>query len=242
MAEREQVLLERGYVLHQRPYRDSSQLLECMTATCGRVGLVARGSRRAATRQRAVLQPFVPLKLSWVRRGDLGRLTHVEADGSSHDLMGQRLLAGYYANELLLRLLARGDPNGEVFSCYSRGLAQLGETPSVARTLRVFELKLLHALGYGLQLDGEAVTGEPLREELCYVYELEQGLRRAEPRDSDADVYSGRDLLALRGLTLDDDGSLRTAQRLLGRALREHLGERPLKSRLVLQDIVSRGL
>jgi DNA repair protein RecO (recombination protein O) len=237
MAEREQVLLERGYVLHQRPFRDSSQLLECMTATHGRMGLVARGSRRAATRQRAMLQPFVPLRLSWVRRGDLGRLTNVEADGSSHDLNGQRLLAGYYANELLLRLLARGDPNGEVFSCYSRCVAQLGESSSVARTLRVFELELLRALGYGLELDGE-----PLREELRYVYEFEQGLRRAQPQDSDTDLYSGRDLIALRDLMLDDDASLRTAQRLLGRVLREHLGERPLKSRLVLQDIVSRGL
>jgi DNA repair protein RecO (recombination protein O) len=242
MAEREQVLLERGYVLHQRPFRDSSQLLECMTAGHGRMGLVARGSRRAATRQRAVLQPFVPLRLSWVRRGDLGRLTHVEADGPSHALAGQRLLAGYYANELLLRLLARGDPNGEVFSCYSRCLAQLGEAPSMARTLRVFELELLRALGYGLELDGDVTTGEPLREELRYVYELEQGLRRADPQDADADLYAGRDLIALRDLTLDDDASLRTAQRLLGRALREHLGERPLKSRLVLQDIVSRGL
>jgi DNA repair protein RecO (recombination protein O) len=242
MADREQVLLERGYVLHQRPYRDSSQLLECMTATHGRMGLVARGSRRAASRQRAMLQPFVPLKLSWVRRGDLGRLTHVEADGLSHDLAGQRLLAGYYANELLLRLLARSDPNGEVFSCYSRCLAQLGGTSGVARTLRVFELELLRALGYGLELDGDAASGEPLREELGYVYELENGLRRVELRDSETDVYSGRDLIALRDLTLDDDLSLRTAQRLLGRVLREHLGERPLKSRLVLQDIVSRGL
>lgn len=242
MAEREQVLLERGYVLHQRPYRESSQLLECMTATHGRMGLVARGSRRAGTRQRAHLQPFVPVKLSWIRRGDLGRLTHVEADGSSHDLSGQRLLAGYYINELLLRLLARGDPNGEVFSCYSRCLARLGEASSAARALRVFELELLRALGYGLELDGDTATGEPLREERRYVYELEHGLRSVEARDSDSDVYSGRDLLALRNLTLDDDASLRTAQRLLGRALREHLGERPLKSRLVLQDIVSRGL
>ena len=242
MAEREQVLLERGYVLHQRPFRDSSQLLECMTATRGRMGLVARGSRRAATRQRAVLQPFVPLKLSWVRRGDLGRLTHVEADGLSHDLTGQRLLAGYYANELLLRLLARGDPNGEVFSCYSRCLAQLGESQSVPRTLRVFELELLRALGYALELDRDATTGEPLREDARYVYELEQGLRRVQAQDSDADWYLGRDLIALRDLMLDDDASLRTAQRLLGRVLREHLGERPLKSRLVLQDIMSRGL
>jgi DNA repair protein RecO (recombination protein O) len=242
MAEREQVLLERGFVLHQRPFRDSSQLLECMTAGHGRMGLVARGSRRAATRQRALLQPFVPLKLSWIRRGDLGRLTGVEADAPSHSLEGQRLLAGFYANELLLRLTARGDPNGEVFSCYSRCLAQLGEVSSVARTLRVFELELLRALGYGLELDGDSTSGEPLRADATYVYELEQGFRRADIADSDVDVYSGRDLISLRDLVLDDEASARTAQRLLGRVLKAHLGERPLKSRLVLQDIVSRGL
>lgn len=242
MTEREQVLLEHGFVLHQRPYRDSSQLLECVTASHGRMGLVARGSRRAAARQRAFLQPFVPLRLSWIRRGELGRLTHVEADGPSLNLEGQRLLAGFYANELLLRLTARGDPNAEVFSCYSRCLAQLGEEPSVPRTLRVFELELLRALGYGLELDSESATGEPLRADFRYIYELELGIRRVEAEDTDADLYPGRDLLALRDGTLDDDSSLRTAQRLLGRALRAHLGERPLNSRLVLQDIVSRGL
>jgi DNA repair protein RecO (recombination protein O) len=242
MAEREQVLLERGFVLHHRPYRDSSQLLECMTAEHGRMGLVARGSRRAKTWQRALLQPFVPLKLSWIRRGDLGRLTHVESDGASCVLDGQRLLAGFYANELLLRLTARGDPNAEIFSCYSRCLAQLGEAPSFARTLRVFEVQLLRALGYGLELDGDSATGEPLQEDSTYVYELELGIRRAAAEDSDADRYPGRDLKSLRDGKLDDDASLRTAQRLLGRVLRAHLGERPLQSRLVLQDIVSRGL
>ena len=242
MADREQVLLERGVVLHQRPYRDSSQLLECITAGHGRIGLVARGSRRAATRQRALLQPFAPLKMSWVRRGELGRLTHVEADGPSYPLEGQRLLAGFYVSELLLRLTARGDPNAEIFSWYSRCLAQLCEAPSVARTLRVFELDLLRALGYGVELDGESSTGEPLRADSSYVYELEQGFRRVDIADSGAEVYPGRDLISLRERALDDEASLKTAQRLLGRVLKRHLGERPLQSRRVLQDIVSRGL
>jgi DNA repair protein RecO (recombination protein O) len=242
MADREQVLLERAFVLHQRPYRDSSQLLECMTERHGRVGLVARGSRRPGNRQRALLQPFVPLKVSWLRRGELGRLTHVEAESGGHALEGQRLLAGFYANELLLRLTARGDPNPEVFSCYSRCLAQLAAGPSLARALRFFELDLLGALGYGLELDGESDTGEPVREDSQYVYELEQGLRRVERPDPESDAYAGRHLLSLRDRKLDDESSLRTAQRLLGRVLKAHLGERPLKSRLVLQDIVSRGL
>ena len=89
MSEREQVLLELGFVLHQRPYRNTSQLLECMTAVHGRVGLIARGSRRATARirsQRALLQPFVPLRISWLQRGDLGRLTHVESASASYAL------------------------------------------------------------------------------------------------------------------------------------------------------------
>jgi DNA repair protein RecO (recombination protein O) len=242
MADREQVLLEPGFVLHQRPYRDSSQLLECVTAVHGRVGLVARGSRRAGSRQRALLQPFMPLKLSWIRRGDLGRLIQVEPDAASYALEGQRLMAGFYASELLLRLTARGDPNAEVFSCYSRCLAELAGATNLARTLRLFEIDLLGALGYGLELAGESSTGEPLREDTRYVYELEQGFRRVEIADADTDNYSGRDLLSLRDRRLDDESAVRTAQRLLGRMLREHLGDRPLQSRLVLQDMVSRGL
>lgn len=242
MVEREQVLLEHGFVLHQRPYRDSSQLLECVTANHGRVGLVARGSRRTGNRQRALLQPFMSLRLSWLRRGELGRLTGVEAEGLGHELAAQHLLAGFYANELLLRLTARSDANPEVFSCYSRCLSRLAAAEHVARTMRLFELQLLEALGYGVELAGDAASGEPLRAEARYVFELEHGLRCTEHDDPDADVYAGHDLISLREAKLEDDGSLRTAQRLLGRVLRAHLGERPLRSRLVLQDIVSRGL
>src|SRR5690606_24290561 len=131
MSEREQVLLETGFVLHQRAFRNTSQLLECLTVAHGRVGLVARGSRaapssrasragrRSASPQRALLQPFVPLRLSWLTRGELGRLTHVEladAPYAPQALNADSLYAAYYANELLLRLLARGDPNAAVFS------------------------------------------------------------------------------------------------------------------------------
>jgi DNA repair protein RecO (recombination protein O) len=246
MSEREHVLLELGFVLHQRPYRNTSQLLECLTALHGRVGLVARGSRRSTSRERgrrALLQPFVPLRLSWLQRGELGSLAQVEPAAASYDLEGERLLAGYYANELLLRLTARGDPNAEVFSCYSRCLADLAGGVHVARAIRIFELHLLGALGYGLELAAEAGTGAPLDPSLRYVYEIEHGARAADRGDGDSeDVYSGRDLISLREETLDDETSLRTAQRLLGRVLRVYLGDRPLKSRLVLQDIVSRGL
>src|SRR5499427_9685130 len=217
MSDSERVLLEHGFVLHQRAYRNTSQLLECLTAVHGRVGIVARGSRRPMSGQRALLQPFVPLRLSWNQRGELGRLTHVESSAASYELTGQHLLAGYYANELLLRLTARDDPNPGIFSCYSRCLAELADGAQVAKTMRIFEMSLLEALGYGLELDSDVATGEPLRAERSYAYEAEHGPRATAFGDPDADLFSGRELISLREHVLGDEQSLRAAQRLLGR-------------------------
>lgn len=242
MSEREEVLLEPAFVLHHRPFRNTSQLLDCLTVRHGKIGLVAQGSRRAGSGRRALLQPFAPLRLSWVRRGELGRLTHVEAEGAGAALEGEHLLAGFYLNELVLRLLARGDANSEVFSCYSACLRELGAGAAVARTLRLFELSLLRALGYGLELDRDAESGEPLRPESSYVFAPEDGCRRAAEPSSGQDAFRGRDIISLRESLLDDSESLRTAKALLGRALAAHLGGRPLKSRSVFKEILDRGL
>jgi DNA repair protein RecO (recombination protein O) len=241
MSERESVLLEGGYVLHQRPYRNTSQLVECLTAEHGRIGLVAQGSRGGRRGQRALLQPFVPLRLSWVRRGELGRLTDVEALGDGYALSGGRLLGAYYINELALRLCARGDANEEVFSCYSRCLADLAAGARLARTLRLFELRFLRALGYGIELVRDIETGEPLKPEFRYRFELEVG-PTADDRVAEQEGYWGRELISLGTEALEDEESLRAARRLLARVLKTYLGERPLKSRAVLKDIVARGL
>ncbi|HEU4617678.1 MAG TPA: DNA repair protein RecO [Gammaproteobacteria bacterium] len=241
MSERESVLLERGFVLHQRPFRNTSQLVECLTEGHGRIGLVAQGSRQGPRPRRALLQPFVPLRLSWIRRGELGRLTDVEADGQGLALGPEPLLAAYYVNELALRLCARGDANDEVFSCYSRCLAELAAGSALARTLRIFELRFLRALGFGLELDRDAESGEPLKPEFRYRFELERG-PRADERIADHEGYWGRELLSLGAEDLHDEESLRAARRLLARVLESYLGDRPLKSRAVLKDIVARGL
>lgn len=242
MTDRETVQLEPGFVLHQRPYRNTSQLVDCLTEHHGVVTLVARGSRRPRAGQRAVLQPFSSLYLSWVRRGELGRLTHAEAKPPALELTGEAVLAGFYLNELLLRLTARGDPNAAVYSCYSHCVADLASRPETARTLRLFELRFLQALGYGIALEQDVETGEPIRPEGRYRFEPEHGFTIQETRGSGPDVFSGRELICLREERLDDEGSLNAAKRLLRRALRVYLGERPLSTRSVLQDVYGRGL
>jgi DNA repair protein RecO (recombination protein O) len=242
MADRESVELEYAYLLHQRPYLNTSQIIDCLTRDHGLVTLVAQGSRRPKSGQRAVLQPFLALQISWVRRGELGRLTHVELRPPASELSGTRLLAGFYLNELLLRLVARGDANVPVFSCYSRALADLMTRADTSMVLRLFELRFLEALGYGLNLHHDAETGEPICAERRYHFEPEVGARPEGDSSSGGDSYWGRELISLRDEKLDDDKSLRAAKRLLSRALNVYLGERPLKTRLVLRDILDSGV
>ena len=242
MSEYERIQLEHGYVLHQRSYRNSSQLLDCLTQRHGLVALVARGSRRVGSGQRAILQPFIPLRISWTRRGELGRLVNAELAWSLRPLTGDALLAGYYLNELLLRLMAKGDPNAEIYDDYRHALAQLGSNAVVSRVLRVFELRLLRALGYGLELDFDIETGSPIRPDLWYQFTPERGACVNVTGDRKENVFSGRDLIELREERLADAESLQAARRLLKPMLSRYLGERPLKSSIVMREIVGRGL
>jgi DNA repair protein RecO (recombination protein O) len=241
VSERTEVLLEPGYVLHQRSYRNSSLIVDCLTASHGRQSLVARGARRAEWRQRPLLQAFQPLRLSWVSHGELGNLTLAEAAAPAHDLKGESLMAGFYLNELLLRLVPRGDQSDAILGCYSSCLGRLAAAGNAAQALRLFELDFLDALGYRVDLESDCRTGEPIAPDRQYTFEHEGGLT-ASGEHTTMERYSGRHLIALREHRLDDPESLRAARALLGGILKRHLGERPLMTRLVLREIHERGL
>jgi DNA repair protein RecO (recombination protein O) len=242
MTDIERVQLERSFVLHQRAYKNSSQLLDCLTEEHGVVSLVAQGSRRAGRGQRAILQPFVPLRLSWSRRGELGRLVDVELAETPITLSGNALFAGYYVNELMLRLTARGDANPAAYSCYIRCVAALAASAAVPRALRLFERDLLQALGYGIELEHDVDTGQAIDPDITYRYEAEHGARVHTGASHGETLFLGRDLIALREGELSDGESLRAARRLLRPVLAFYLGDRPLKSSLVMREIAGLGL
>src|SRR3990170_1584267 len=100
-----------AYVLHQREYSETSLLLEVFTVNHGRIGLIAKGARRASSRLRGVLKPFQRLLIGWSGKGELAVLTAAEADGPDCSLEGPALYCGFYMNEGLLRLVKRHGPH-----------------------------------------------------------------------------------------------------------------------------------
>lgn len=232
--------LQPAYLLHRRPYRDNSELLDVLTAEHGRVGVVARGlaRRRAGGPLVSVLQPFRPLLLSLSGRGELLSLTAAEPGGGLAPLVGDALLAGFYVNELLLRVLQRFDAQPRVFVAYGRVLENLGEGGNVAvlaLALRRFEFELIAELGYGVDLAQAVDTGRPVTASGCYRLHPGEGIVAADGVAEGADdVLSGLDLLAIAAGRLEAvDG--RVLRRLAQRLLADHLGPEPLRSQRVFR-------
>lgn len=225
---------EPAFVLHARPYRETSLLVECLSCYHGRLGVVARGVRRERARmQRAQLEPFQRLELDLMMKGELATLRDAEPVGPVMRLTGDAGMAGLYLNELVVRLTGRQDPNPELFARYERTLRRMADAEPLAWTLRRFERDMLDALGYALQLEFDAGAGEPLDPSRSYYYDPEAG---ATPgRIGDPHALRGADLLALAADEAPDAAGLASLRRMMRQVISFHLGGGELKAWRVLR-------
>jgi DNA repair protein RecO (recombination protein O) len=227
-----------AFVLHAYAYRETSLIVEALSAGHGRVALVARGAKRPRSEVRGVLQAFQPLTLSWAGGGELKTLIHAEWRSGLPLVSGSALLCGFYLNELLLKLLPREDAHPQLFNDYQDALARLAAGADQATVLRRFELRLLAELGYALPLTHDVDTGAPVDPEARYYYAFERGprLTAAEPGRRYPQVR-GATLLALAGLDFAAPDAAAEAKRLMREVLDHYLEQRAVFSRRVVRDL-----
>ncbi len=180
---------------------------------------------------RGLLQPFAPLLLSWRGRGELATLTGAEAEGPVPPFGGSTAIVGLYVNELLLRFLHRHDPEPALFDHYRAALDAIARADNPEPALRVFEKRLLQAVGYALELEREAHSGLAIDPQGRYRYTTDAG-PEPWPNGTDSGVcVSGSTLLALAREKLVDRRALREAKRLLRSVIDERSGGRALAAR-----------
>jgi DNA repair protein RecO (recombination protein O) len=159
---------DEGIVLGVRRHGESSAIVELLTRGHGRhLGLVRGG---AGSRMRPLLQPGNSLRAVWRARLDehLGyyqveglRLRAATLLASSHAVYGVTHLAS------LARLLPERDPHEGIYEMLDRTLDDFDDVGRAAAHLIKFELAMLAELGFGLDLESCAATGET--SELVYV-------------------------------------------------------------------------
>jgi DNA repair protein RecO (recombination protein O) len=224
------VWLAPAYVLHQYNYRDTSRIVEVFTNEYGRLTLFARGANGPKSTLRGVLRPFQRMLVSWWGKGEACQLVTAEIDGSVTNLAPNRLMSGFYLNELLLKLTERCDPHPEIFASYAACVQALCDGEIEEPALRRFEKHLLDDLGYGLELSrtGDGARVEPHG---YYRFALQSGPQLCVAETPGA-VY-GQSLADLQAESFGDARSLRDAKRVLRAAIDACLDGRALKSREV---------
>lgn len=227
-------------VLHQRPFKESSLLVELFSSLHGRVGAVAKGARRGKSAKLRQLQAFRPLSVGWNGRGELKTVTHAEATAADVALTGIKLISGFYLNELIVRLLPRDDAHPELYSAYTAALTGLRDSEQPERVLRIFEKRLLMALGYGLILDQDIDTGTPIEANRTYYVQADRGPMQSGSNAPGHLPVSGETLLQLHAETLNSDPVLAEAKRLMRYLLKQQLGGRQLNSRTLFRSYQKR--
>ncbi len=169
---------------------------------------------------------------------------------------GSAMLPGFYANELLMRLLPRHDTLIRLWDAYAALLPVLTEPAALHAGLRAFELMVLRQLGYLPNLAMHSARGQPVRDDALYsvhpelgvseaavdeaalpgwmLHQLEQALGRMSSDEGHAtDIRSGlpEDLLQACLLASSD------LRAMLRNLLHYHVGPQPLRTRQLMMDL-----
>jgi DNA repair protein RecO (recombination protein O) len=236
-----------AYVLHSWGWSESSLIVDLFTREQGRIVVVAKGAKKPHSNLRAVLLPLQRIVVG-VGRGpaeegasEVQTLRSAEWAGPAPMPSGAALFAGFYLNELLMKLLARHDPHPALFDAYAWVLERLADEPA----LRAFELLLLKETGVLPELATVTLTQQPVRAGATYALRHEAGVVDAQRDDA---VLDGAAWIGMQAaLQHGSPDALREAcagepalKPMLRALLHYHLGGSSLRTRdvmLGLQDL-----
>lgn len=233
-----------AFILHSRPYRETSALVTFFTPEHGKINGVVRGVRgghKSALQKAATIQPFQMVNLQWRDKpqnsSDLVSIKQIEPKPLRFPLQGEANVCGLYVNELLYRLLFPRVSVEGLFEHYQRTMYELfgaEDRNQQAWALRKFEYFLLAEMGHGLVCD-EDINQQPVERERDYFYYPQQG---AVPVELDQHRFGvpvkGACLLDLLEQKYSQD-CLPQLKKLFRSTLAEYLGDKPIKTRELFQ-------
>jgi DNA repair protein RecO (recombination protein O) len=222
---------ESSFVIHTRPYSETSLYTDIFSRNYGRLTVIAKGARRQKSKFRGILLPFRQLLTGWSGKGEIPVLTLAEPVEPWAEMRGHGVLCGFYVNELVTRLLHRYDPHPELFDYYSDTMVRLLRGEAREDALRLFEKRLLREIGYAMSLEYEAHSRRDIDPAARYRYIPHLGAVAEHSEQRGGVPISGAALHALRIESFNGDNELKECKRLMRTMIAHQLGSRPLHSR-----------
>lgn len=239
------MIKQTAYVLHSRPYRETSAMVDLFTPDYGLIRCIARGIKKQTSKGHG-LQPFLAYEIFFHGDGDLKNLDRYESCELPLLLKGDALFSGFYVNEVILRALrSEADIEAEtLFDSYVAVLNTLNASERddqvhLEQVLRMFELTLLEHMGQSYEWAMDFRTGDYVEPDQFYGFFVEQGMGSVSEiyaRKNPKSAFIGEDLMALANQDLSSSTTRKTAKRLLRLALRPIIGYKPIQARELIKQ------
>ena len=173
--------LQKAYVIHSRPYKETSLIVTFLTEKKGKISAVAKGAKRKNSRLSGNLEPFQCLNIDYRGKSDLKSLVLAEPIEVFEDFFGsENLYSAFYVNELINYLVAQADESMEIFDIYKKCISNLKRNNQIEKILRDFELNILSVLGYEINFLSDYDSNEPIINGLSYKYSPQSGFTKSE--------------------------------------------------------------
>ena len=142
------MLADQAFVLHKKPFKESSELVKVLSKQKGVLDLICKGSRNPKSKFNGQLLPFIESDITFTGKSELKTLVGIEQTGvlQNHDYINQ--VSMLYCNELLLLLKLNDVSPIDVYQHYVKTIRALQKNQSVSLILRRFEWYLCGAMGY----------------------------------------------------------------------------------------------
>ena len=229
--------LEPSIVLHTRPFKETSLLVDLFTRNHGRISVIAKGAQRPKSKIGIIKTPSCLFFISCIGRGELKTLTHCEIKEYFFPI-AEAFNSVVYLNELLIKLLEKEDPHPEIFDHYLIvcGSLKSNKKEKLEKNLRSFELTLLKEIGYGLNLNFEGNSDIEIKEDTSYKFVPSVGFLPQTKSESNKNNFSGRDILNLSTGNFSSPDTLLASKQIMRQAIDFHLGNKTLKIREYLSQ------
>lgn len=205
-----------GFLVHARPFKENEAICTFLTASLGRIQCRLKAPTPELFRE-------CQIKIRWQERlfqGQGFRYLHAplidQANASFY---------GLYVNELVYRLAPTPQEDAVLYGAYVSTLVQLNHQQSVQKNLRFFEMKLLEALGQGIDFQTDA-NQVPIQDNQSYHFQANKGFIK------DAQGRFPGDLVRAAGKLAENySGALAVARECLAAKIDALLAGRELVSR-----------
>tara|TARA_B100000678_G_scaffold172801_1_gene144143 strand:- start:829 stop:1518 length:690 start_codon:yes stop_codon:yes gene_type:complete len=188
-----------AFLLHQRPYGNSSVMAEMFTLDNGRISVIAKGAKKPKSKFFGVLSPFSKLRITYRGKSELKTLTNVDKEDIFSDSFSKLSYTLLYINELLIKILPQGAPQKELFNLYDKFLLEIKTSNEIDIILRRFEIDLLEMLGYGINFINEVDSGQSIDADKLYDFVPELGFK-----ESPNGIFNGKEIISISKLDFEN--------------------------------------